>query len=337
MRHLLFLMFTILLIACGSEDGKRDNISSVYELPEINVDLNTESPEGIWVVSEEAKYQYLVKNSEFIFFDGARDKNTAGLGISKQFLVIKETDIENEIVLKFCNLNFYNDKFDYLDSSIIRSEEFLNADHDIHEVDNNTISLSFSNNLSFKGEYSQEHREFEGGLLDQRSWGNYYSNSLREGKLVGVKLSNSTSFIDAKELILDIGMTDGSNVAEHNDISSNLNMSCLYVEEINISGTFNEKPFEGEYLNTGAKFRTQDPFVDAYSHAVFIKEGVHERLHLGVFAGDVDYGEMLYCNPPDQSCRDGVVIEKNDKTNLSLSFGFGDDDGILEGIISLSL
>jgi hypothetical protein len=335
MRSLLFLMFTVLLVACGSEDEKRDKVSSVYELPEINVDLNTESPEGIWVVSEEAEYQYLVKNSEFIFLDGARDKSTVGLGISKQFLIIKETDVENEVVLKFCNLKFHGDKFSYLDSGITRSEEFSNTDNDINVVDNDTISLSFSNNLSFKGTYSQERSEFEGDLVDQSSRGDYYSNSLREGTLVGVKLSNSTSFIDAKELLLNIAMTAGSYVEEHNNSSSNLDMSCLYVEEINTSGTFNEEPFVGEYLNTGAKFRTQDPLVDGYSHAIFSKEGVHEQVHLSVLAGDVFYNEMLYCNPPDQSCRDGVIIEKNDKTNLSLSFGFL--GGILEGIISLSL
>jgi len=337
MRYLLFLIFTTFLVACGSEDEKHNNVSSTYELPEVNVDLNTESPEGIWVVSEEAEYQYLVKNAEYIFSDGAKYKSTSGLGISKQFLIVKETEVESEIILKFCNLNFYDDKFSYLNDAITRSEVFTNKDLGISEVGNTTISLSFSNNLSFKGRYFQEYNEFQGNFLDQGSQGDYYSSSSREGTLVGVKLSNSTSFIDAKELVLDIAMTDGSNVAEHNNSTSNLDMSCLYVEEINISGTLNEEPFEGEYLNTGAKFRTQDPLVDGYSHAIYIKEGVHERTHLGVFAGSVHYGEMLYCNPPEQSCREGVVIEKNDKENLSLSFGFGDGYRILDGIISLSL
>lgn len=339
MQYLLVMFFSIFLIACGNEDENNNKVLNAFELPEVNMKLNIESPEGIWLVSEEASYKYLVKNAENMsnYYIGAEEdnKDISGEGISKQYIVIKKSEGESELILNFCNLDSYNNKYSYTGDDVLWSNGYSDFNSAIKEIRKNTISLNFTDNLNFKGTYSKDFSKFEGGSLGEHEL-DYYYHTIREGALTGVKLSDETRFSEAKELFLDIRMTDGTNVVEHNDASSNLEVNCYYIEKINTRGMLNNKSFEGEYLNTGAKFRTQDELVDDYFHAVYIKEGMHESTHLAVFASDLYYGEMLYCNPPDQSCRNGVVIEKNDNRNLHLSFGFGEVDGILDGKISLS-
>jgi hypothetical protein len=163
------------------------------DLPAADAALSSDTPEGLWLINTSSKFDYEVTDSS----------DTTNYYQGRQLVLLSALETEGEYRLWACNIDH---QLDFTDITLTLADGTLSGSVE----DSYNWSLIVTNNRSLSGS------------LQTDATGDGYSIA-QNTRMVGVKVSDATSFTDAaSEYAIGVDFTVGSASATFAELSDSL-------------------------------------------------------------------------------------------------------------------
>jgi hypothetical protein len=180
-KALISSVFTVCLTACGGTSSGTDSEVEATPLPEVNTSLDTQTPEGIWLVD-------IIQTSHYT----SKAKTDLNYIKDVQQLLVIEEQVDGTYSMPDCGVN----QFKELKAIPLNVEGGLVNTSGTNDIVGNSeetyaVQLSFEDNLKLSGIIDVIRKNVTGEL--------FYTDEITT-KISAVKVSDSTSFGSAEEL-----------------------------------------------------------------------------------------------------------------------------------------
>lgn len=347
----LLIISLLFLAACWPlEDNKKKKLSSeIASLPDINHNLSSESPVGIWMLDIDATTEItnFHNNTEIKSIEKSKHK-------IREFISIKQSDNENYIIHE-CSLHrkpnitmpgWFNSFPSTLKDNILS----LSIDFPIEDLEtyqfiglplSSQTTLKFDNNLSLQGSASQlfKNRIFQTDpIFNQVSKDQHHLLQIK-----GVKVSDETNLFNAAELTTQFTINDMPFLN-----SEETAIKCLRIENIATTITHHYSDIPQEITHSSEKLLSAN-FND--TNRIFLQiptSGNTKKETLRIFSNDSIFPNLnipFYlpdCEHVSNSCEEvsdvRLSIQKNKSNTLGSSItAYTSDNNEINIKVSISL
>ena len=294
-------IITLLLPACGGESSSAKEIIFPDYLPEVNPNLNQESPAGIWM-------SYRVHTTKIANTSGEQSIRGKATEVAHEMAIIDHS--EHDIyTLQFCTTTEFNERYDQGYETLKNGYSYLYSGYENGPDTGSTGRINVT--------YLSNHKMY--GLGHKRTPSVYDGQETVEEEKIeffAIKISDEVNFIDSDDLIYT------SNIESRVGKATDSSPICLGIYERKIKIQTDEII---TYVNHDKHLMLADHNAGGFD--LYTAEGgsfgvMDQNLVGGWYRGNVWGSIESQCDITDEECLNQHKLELNTLQNDNTGFSF---------------